>query len=344
MPLIFLTFALCAVAADARAPEWRRLPSLPDHEGFAAPFAGVSHGVLLVAGGANFPHKKPWEGGQKFWYDTVFVLEQPDGVWQPAGRLLRPLAYGVCVTHNEGVICVGGGDAERHYADVFRLEWQRGRLVATPLPPLPTPLANACGALVGDTLYVAGGQAQPDAPRVLKAAWVVDLAARVPAWKPLPPCPGAGRMLSVAASCDGAFWVIGGVDLVVTQGGSVERRYLNDAFRFDPGTGWRAIAPLPHALAAAPSPAAADAAGFVILGGDDGSQWLVAPDKHRGFSRQALRYDVRENQWAAVGELPAPRVTVPCVVWNQAWVVPNGEMRPGVRSPEVWAHILPKPE
>ena len=32
-------------------------------------------GAILVAGGANFPDKKPWEGGKKVWYDTVFVLE-----------------------------------------------------------------------------------------------------------------------------------------------------------------------------------------------------------------------------------------------------------------------------
>ena len=52
---------------------WERLPSLPDREGFAGLFAGVSGGALLVAGGANFPDAKPWEGGKKVWYDTVFV-------------------------------------------------------------------------------------------------------------------------------------------------------------------------------------------------------------------------------------------------------------------------------
>ena len=39
--------------------------------------AGVSGGALLVAGGANFPDKKPWQGGTKVWYDTVFVLDEP---------------------------------------------------------------------------------------------------------------------------------------------------------------------------------------------------------------------------------------------------------------------------
>lgn len=102
--------------------QWKRLPSLPDQEGFAAPFAGVSHDALIVAGGANFPEKKPWDGGTKVWYDAIFVLEKPEGEWKIAGKLPRPLAYGVSVTHRNSVVCVGGSDSKRHYSDVFRIE------------------------------------------------------------------------------------------------------------------------------------------------------------------------------------------------------------------------------
>src|SRR5690348_5467737 len=66
---------------------WERLASLPDREGFAGSFAGVSGGALLVAGGSNFPAAKPWEGGKKVWYDTVFLLERPEATeWKVAGR------------------------------------------------------------------------------------------------------------------------------------------------------------------------------------------------------------------------------------------------------------------
>src|SRR4051794_14537917 len=71
----FLTLVLASVSLNALAGEWKQLPSLPDAEGFAGSFAGVSNGALLVAGGTNFPGKKPWEGGAKVWYDTVYVLE-----------------------------------------------------------------------------------------------------------------------------------------------------------------------------------------------------------------------------------------------------------------------------
>ncbi|MGL4550811.1 MAG: GDSL-type esterase/lipase family protein, partial [Gemmataceae bacterium] len=162
---------------------WTRLPPLPDRQGFAAPFAGVSGGALVVAGGANFPDKKPWEGGKKVWYDTVFVLERPDGAWKVAGRLPRPLGYGVSVTHGGGVVCVGGSDADRHHAEAFRLEWKGGKVVHSPLPPLPCPVANGCGALVGDTLTVVGGLESPDAVKASSRAFAIDLAAATPAWR-----------------------------------------------------------------------------------------------------------------------------------------------------------------
>ena len=43
--------------------ECKRLAELPDAEGWAGMFAGVSNGVLIVGGGANFPEKPLWEGG-----------------------------------------------------------------------------------------------------------------------------------------------------------------------------------------------------------------------------------------------------------------------------------------
>lgn len=335
--------ALLVCPSVLRAGEWKQLPSLPDPEGFAGCYAGVSHGALLVAGGANFPGKKPWEGGEKIWYGKVFVLESPDGEWKPAGTLPRPLGYGVSVTHQDSVVCVGGSDALRHYADAFRLEWKQGRLVTTPLPSLPRPLANGCGALVGDTLFVFSGQETPVSVEAVNAGWTLDLAADDPRWKPMEPCPGGGRILPAAAGVDGAFWIAGGAGLLAGADGKAERRYLRDAYRYDLGKGWTRIADLPQSSVAAPSPAPVDAAGFYLLGGDDGSQLGTLPDAHRGFSRKILQYRAKEANWVSAGEIPAPRVTVPCVGWNSAWIVLSGEMRPGVRSPEVWSFRPGKP-
>jgi N-acetylneuraminic acid mutarotase len=143
-------------------------------------------------------------------------------------------------------------------------------------------------------------------------------------------------MLATAATFDGTFYVIGGVDLVPGPDGKPQRRYLTDAFRYDPARGWTPMPDLPHPATAAPSPAPTDATGFFILGHDDGSQLTTPPDHHPGFNNTLLHYDPRANRWTITGHLPAPRVTTPCVRWNDAWIIPSGEARPGIRSPEVW--------
>jgi N-acetylneuraminic acid mutarotase len=320
------------VAATMASTTWQRLPDLPDREGFAGMFAGVSGGPLIVAGGANFPDKKPWESGKKVWYDRVYVLDRRDGEWKDAGRLPRPIGYGVSATHGSRVICVGGSDADRHYADAFALEWRDGKLITTELPPLPKAVANACGTIIGQKLYVTGGQDSPAARDALATLYELDLAAERPAWRELEPCPGGGRILATAAAAGDDLYIIGGAAL------TPERRYLTDAWRYTPGRGWTRVADLPHPVVATPSPAPTDVRGVFVLGGDDGTQVGVTPPQgHKGFAKTILFFDIAANAWRTIGEIPEPRVTAPCVRWNDAWVIPSGERVPGIRSPQVWS-------
>src|SRR5882757_7552142 len=130
----FLTFVLASISLSALAGEWKQLPSLPDAEGFAGSFAGVSNGALLVAGGANFPRKRPWEGGTKVWYDHVFVLASPDATWTEAPALPQPLGYGITASTPTGIICAGGSNADGHSRDVFILQWNGQQLIRLDLP------------------------------------------------------------------------------------------------------------------------------------------------------------------------------------------------------------------
>lgn len=312
------------------------LPPLPDREGFAGSFAGASGGALIVAGGANFPDKKPWEGGKKVWYDSIFVLEKPDGKWITGGKLPRPLGYGVSVTAGGRAFFAGGSDGDRHYADFLMLTWADGKLTQTALPPLPKPLANACG-VVGSRgeLYVIGGIATPDATEALTSVYVIGVNLPSQRWHELPPLP-VGRMLATAANADGGIFVAGGVALSAGPDGKPVRRYLKDAWQLTALHGWKRIADLPRPAVAAPSPAPDDSTGFYILGGDDGSQVNADPQKHRGFSKTVLRYETRSDTWSARGELPLASVTTPCVHWADMWIIPGGEVRPGVRTPRVW--------
>lgn len=298
----------------------------------------MSGGALIVGGGANITGDKWSEPLGKQWYDSVFVLEKPGGNWRAGFALPRAVGYGVSATTAGGLVCVGGSDAERHHRDVFRLEWREGRLVTTAMRPLPGPCANACGTLAGDAIYVAGGIETPSATVALKTFWrLPGSAGPGDEWEALETWPGPERMLSVAGSLGGSFYLFGGVRLKPGPDGKPVREYLRDAYRFTPGKGWTRIADMPRAAVAAPSPAIVGGKRLLIVSGDDGTKVDFKPvSDHPGFPRDVLAYDTESDAWIAAGEVPFSRATAPVVEWHGRFVIPNGEVRPRVRTPEVW--------
>lgn len=339
LEFVFPTAARAADPTPRPAPplEWTALPKIPGREGFAGSLAGTSGGALLVGGGANFPGKKPWEGGTKVWYDSVFVLEKPDGAWRRAGQLPRSLGYGVSVTYRDGVICAGGSDERGHRTEVFRMEWRGGALKFSELPPLPRPLANACGVVLSDTLYLLGGIETPPATIATRAFLALDLARPDVRWTELPPWPGPGRMLATAGAHAGSLFLFSGTALNAGADGKPVRELLRDAYRFTPGEGWHRLADLPRVAVAAPSPAPVVDGQVLVLGGDDGAQLRTPPTEHRGFPRDILAYDPRTDRWKTLGTVPFSLVTTAITEWLGRTVIPGGEQRPGVRSTEVWS-------
>lgn len=323
---------------------WSQLPPLPDPEGFASSFAGVSGGALLVAGGANFPERRPWEGGRKVWYDRVYVLENPESGWKLAGVLPRPTAYGVSVETALGVLCAGGGDSREHFRDAYLLCWSRGRLVLEKLPPLPKPCAFGAGAVANGRVYLAGGIETPGSTEALATLWELDPEHPEAGWRTLPPCPGAPRMLATAAGTADGFYYAGGVSLAADATGKAVRTYLSDAYRYDSVLGWVRIADLPHPVAAAASPAPATSGGRVLVcSGDDGTRAHLTGPAHPGFAREVMVFDPGSGLWRVEGETPFSRATVPTARWNGRWIFASGERIPGCRSPEVWSLSLLEP-
>lgn len=335
--LIFFAMLVVPSSVVSSDLKWKSLPPIPDPIGFAAPFAGVSDGALIVAGGANFPDAMPWDGGKKIWYDSIYVLPDAKGKWLTGFKLPRPLGYGISVSTSAGVICAGGSDATHHFRDVFRLVWRTGKIETETLSPLPQPMANGSGALVGNTFYLAGGIERPDATNALKTFWALDVAASNSAWRELPPWPGPARMFAVAGATADTFFLFGGVEMHADSNGKPVRRYLCDAYRFTPQKGWKRIADIPRAVVAAPSPAILRDRKFLIVSGDDGVNVNFEPkSEHPGFPRTVLVYDPKTDSWSQSENSPLSRATVPTVEWNQMAIIPNGEVRPGYRTPEVW--------
>ncbi|MEX0642875.1 MAG: sodium/solute symporter [Pirellulales bacterium] len=319
--------------------EWSKLPLLPDRIGFAGMAAGVTDEALVVAGGANFLDAPPWEGGQKTWHDRVFLLRDPHASWHLLdSRLPRPTAYSVSLTTPKGIAVVGGSGSDRHFADCFFLLWKNGNLTTSPLPRLPRPCAQSCGAILGNTVYIAGGIEHPDATAGMNNFWSLDLMNLSAGWQELSPWPGPSRILAVAGVQEGSFFLFGGAALSADAEGKPVREPLRDAYRFTPANGWKRIADMPRPATAAPNPAPAlGQSHLLILGGDDGRQAGVPGPEHAGFPRDVLAYHTITNTWAARGELPFSLVTTPAVRWKDQIIVPGGEARPGIRSTEIWA-------
>ncbi|MBL9201209.1 MAG: hypothetical protein JNL39_11915 [Opitutaceae bacterium] len=353
---------LLPVLALAAEPRFSSLPELPPgpgqtrQAGQAAPFAGVHGDALIVAGGANFPHAMPWDGGAKVWWDEVFVLERGADAWRTGKnlKLPRPLGYGFSFSTPEGVVCVGGCDATQCYREVFLLAWdaRRTELTTTALPPLPAPLAFMAGAQLGSVIFVLGGQhdMKPGAPT--RSFFALDLAKRGRTgdfrWEELPAWPGPARIVPVAAGLGGKVFLYSGREPRPGRAAHI----LADAFAYDPAVrAWRAVAAPPRAVMAA---AASVVGGEIwILGGDDGkifaqleafdlgvSSPAVAKrgilETHPGFARDILAYDPRRDAWRQVALAPEPLpVTTIAVPWGGAIILPTGEVRPGVRTTAV---------
>jgi SSS family transporter len=335
--IFVLLLAGAAHAAEHSWLKWEELPPLPDSVGFAGAFAGVSNGALVVAGGANFPDGPPWQGHAKVWHDRVFVLADPKREWkQVEQHLPRSMGYGVSITTSKGVICIGGGDANEHFADVFRLEWVDGKLKRTDLPPLPVPLANAAGAMVGEVIYIAGGTESPAATTATKHFFSFDLSDTELRWVKREPWPGPARMLAVAGVQEKSLFLMSGARLFADAKGKPTREFLTDAYRFSPEAGWKRIADLPRPAVAAPSPAASiGLAHLLVFGGDDGKYFFGPPEQHGGFADDVLAYHTITNTWAGVAKLANPRAVTALVSWAGGFVVPSGEVRAGVRGPAV---------
>lgn len=380
-PLLAMITGLMTYAATAAEPlqiNWSELPPLPPapghtrQPGVASPFVGTHSGVLLIAGGANFPDLLPWQGGKKVWWDTIFALEKDARDWHVAGQLPAPMGYGLSFSLPEGVLCIGGTDPIKCLSDVFLLRWNAATRKAeiVTYPSLPEPLAFAGGGLIDGKVYVAGGQTSASSSASTTHAYVLDLAQGAKGtWQKLPDLPGAARSLPISFGLEkGArpgLYIFGGRD---QKPGGVPQLFA-DGFRYDPAHGkWEQLRDMHGPLMAGTAVPSSDGRA-IILGGDTGEVFLVkeqlaaemklaeknAPanvpalksrekdllENHRGFSRKGYVYDAASDSWSETSRLPEwTPVTTTAVWWGDLLVLPSGEIRPGIRSPKVWSGVL----
>ena len=340
------SFAQNVTTVPATKLTFREVGTIPDSIGVAGPFAGVQkqaaglngkmRDVLIVAGGANFP-APTWETS-KVWHDRIDVLLLgSDGpVWKSGGNLSRSIAYGAAVSTPDGVLCMGGNDAENVFDDVFLLRWdeKNQRVTKEEYPPLPKPCAYGAATLVGDVVYLAGGQSGPGLETAMRQFWSLDLGQtgepKSWSWKIHKPFPGPTRAFNLTVAQHNGesdcVYVISGRR---QNGDDVE--ILKDVWQYETKNGvWTRRSDAPQSVMAGTA-AKLGKSHLLFPGGSDGALFGQADelkDNHPGFPKKAFAYDTVRDIWMTAGSTPANHVTTIAVphdggVSNPEWRNPT---------------------
>ncbi len=368
-----------AIGAPPVVLEWSGPFSLPPQAngqaalGVGAPFAGEHNGVVLLAGGSNFPETPLVEGGSKRYYADIFALPAGTTNWVAAGRLARPVAEGVSATTSKGIACVGGAAEDGNSARAFLMTWDevRGQAVEQALPDFPCPMRLGAAAARDALVFVAGGEGS-DA--LASDVWRLDLNAPDKGWRALPPLPdGRGRMQAQAFVQHGdqkvtCLFVVGGY-AKHADGGMVA---LTDGYAYnlaqpdDTGV-WQPITPAVPVVEKSDAPPAAawpligarcvtvgdqhvlffgglDTAYFdtnqrkmaSLTGTAREAQRIAYPSTVPAtWNRKVLAYHTVTDRWFELGEVPfAPTVAGAAVKLSDGSILlASGEVRPGIRTP-----------
>lgn len=338
------TLASCGLAVApvlAAASAWTSRPGYPLAPGMAGAIAGAHRGVIIAAGGANFPDKMPWDGGKKVYHDEIFVIGPGDAAWRSAGRLPEKRAYAASVSTPGGVLVIGGENADTIFADTLLLAWDGVGVSVTPGPALPAPRTGAVAALLDGSVFLAGGYA-PGVVRESTGDFLrLDGRRRDAGWEPLPTWPGPTRAQAVMAALDGAIYLISGLEMTTDAAGKPKPVYLGDAYRFRAARWERLPDPLWTAIAA-PTPAPVQAGQVFVLGGVDGRLVGKVPRDTR-VPDHVMVFDVAAHAWRELpGRWPDPVVTAPAVEMGGDWWIVSGETMAGVRTTSVSSWKIPE--
>ena len=354
--------------------EWKKIATLPNPDGspsigFAGAINAVYNESLIVGGGANFPDKMPWEGGTKQYSDEIHILQKKNGkyIWNEkvTKKLPEPIAYCGNTPTSLGVVYAGGENDNGLSKKAFLMKFDpvKNHVNIKSLPNLPSALTNIALTNIGNVVYAIGGD---EAKLSSSCLFSLDLNSKDPQWKNLPDLPLA-LANSVALTQNGPD----GINIYVVGGRAKHPSGISDLhhtlYIYNPRTqSWKSGASISDGTAisnfSAGTGVAVSENFLMITGGDNGEVFhqietylsqianantaaekaLLTAKKnqlvidHQGFYRGMLLYNTLTNSWIKIGDLPFPaRVTTTATKWGENIILSNGEVKPGVRTPDV---------
>ena len=339
---VILTVLACSSDKENASILWDNSLVLPPcggmeiNKGLAGAFAGILDDELILVGGANFPQAYPWDGGAKVWWPTLYKANIKDGEsanWEVKEDFLnQTLGYGVSIQLPDKIICIGGCDKELCYADVFAIvKNENGEIAISDdsLPSLPVPLANAAGTIYENKIFIAGGQETMQNEKSTNHFFCLDLSNPERGWISLPSLPGTSRAYSVCQASNGKVFLFSGRSF----GPEETTTMYDDAYAYDINSGaWEKLAGEYPVMAGNAVPLGEDK--ILLLGGV--REILPTTPDHPGFSRKVLVFNTADYSLEDFGESPYPiPVTCKAVHDGNSFYIASGEVRPGVRTPNI---------
>lgn len=249
------------------------------HLGLAGSIVGIHKNLLIVGGGANFPDKKPWFGGEKRYHDDIFIFQKDErgkiGNYRKTYKLPFPIAYGASCNTPQGIVYAGGENSHGLSNKVLMIKWddRKNKINFTNLPSLPFAVANAGITSIENNIYIAGGELTDGISNVLLRLDLDDISRGWQNMLKLPIQVSHPVMLSLSNGAGGCIYLIGGRK---RNYGDLSTLY-SSVFKFNPKTNvWDQKASLPYNLSAGTGVLTLDGKSILLFGGDKGETFHKA--------------------------------------------------------------------
>lgn len=187
-------------------------------------------GLLVMAGGCNFPDRPAREGGAKRYYSEIYIADylspmyaaceskasELDLGWRLIGHLPQPTAYAAFLRYDDKLIVAGGQSAAGDLSDAYIIQLSDSLDVEiTPLPSLPEPRSGMASALIKNVLYLIGGHVNG---KLSNTVLSLDLSRPQKEWREETPYPHSPFLKLVATTNLGEYSTPSYVPCLVVMG------------------------------------------------------------------------------------------------------------------------------
>lgn len=349
-------------ARDRLEFDWKisgKLPDSPAGEespGLAGAVIGIVDDYLIIGGGSNFPDAAPWDGGTKTYYKEVFVFKKEgDSIIALPDHFDLPyhLAYSVNISSDKGMYVLGGEEDSGAVNSALFIHKEGEDWKVDSLPALPRSLTAGAGVMADSILYFAGGQNAEGASDNLYA---LDLKSSDKKWKKKADLPQK-TAFSILLEAGSKLYLVGGRQSFSDAVSDIYKEVYEYDIEKDY---WTEKEPLPYPLAAHTGISMNDE--LLIFSGDKGKTFHQTEElllfiaeaedldkiekltiekdhvqkNHPGFEGIVLKYNPQKDAWIKTDSIPfAGQVTSTAIKWNDEIIIPGGEIRAGIRTPNI---------